>query len=139
MSLVYPKNLRFKCLRCGLCCGDTGEKDRHVLLMEREAEEIASSTKLAVADFAVEVKGQEPYVYEMKKTSDQGKCLFLKERCEIYSIRPIICRFYPFGLETNRNEKVFYFTSECPGFGKGRLMQGRDFKRLVDLVCARTA
>ncbi len=140
MGLVYPKNLRFKCVKCGLCCGDTGEKTRHVLLMGNEAAEIASFTKRSVADFAVEVKGQEPYVYEMKKSSHEGKCFFLKEnRCTIYLKRPLICRFYPFWLETRQNEKVFFFTSECPGVGEGKVMQAMDFKGLLELVNARLA
>ena len=135
MGLDYPGNLRFKCVKCGLCCGDTAEKTRHVLLMKKEAVSIASSIKRPISDFAVEVEGKAPYVYEMKKTVEAGRCCFLVEnRCTIYSMRPVICRFYPFGLETNRNRKMFYFTNECPGIGRGKLMQKRDFKRLLELI-----
>jgi Fe-S-cluster containining protein len=92
-------------------------------------------TKQPVADFAVRVTTREPYVYEMKKTAEAGRCLFLKEnRCTIYAERPLICRFYPFGVETNQNIEVFYSTDECPGIGNGKLMRKRDFKKLKDLA-----
>ena len=139
MSIVHPRNLRFKCVKCGLCCGDTAEKTRHVLLMKEEAVNIASSTKRAIPHFAVEVESREPYVYEMKKTAEAGRCIFLREnRCTIYSKRPLICRFYPFGLETIQNQKTFYFTNECPGIGEGKLMLERDFKKLAELASKRT-
>jgi uncharacterized protein len=135
MSLRHPENLRFKCVRCGLCCGDTAEKTRHVLLLKEEAVNIASSMNRAISDFAVEVDGKEPYVYEVKKTPEAGKCCFLEgNRCTIYSKRPLICRFYPFGLETIRCQKAFYFTIECPGIGEGKVMRERDFSQLLGLA-----
>jgi Fe-S-cluster containining protein len=118
-----------------MCCGDTTQKTRHILLMKHEAINISTSTKRSISDFAIEVESKEPYTYEMKKTAGTGKCLFLKEnRCTIYSKRPLICRFYPFGLEAHRNQRTFYFTNECPGIGKGKLIQEREFKKLEDMA-----
>ena len=133
MAFDYPKKIRFKCNKCGICCGDTPEKARHVLLLNEEASNIAFATGKPISDFALEIEGKLPYCYEMKKTAENGKCVFLKRnRCSIYSLRPLICRFYPFGLTLNENaQSVFYFTRECPGIEKGRLMQEEDFRKLL--------
>jgi Fe-S-cluster containining protein len=132
MSFIYPRNIRFKCLKCGICCGNTQERTRHVLLLDEEANEIAKATNQPIAEFAIEIEKRAPYRYEMKKTKEDGKCVFLKEnRCVIYSKRPIICRFYPFGFTNHKQQKTFYYTKECPGIGKGLTMNEIDFNKLL--------
>ena len=136
MSFEYPQGLRFKCLKCGICCGDTTEKNRHILLLKSEAEQIAASIGKPTAEFTVKVEGTEPYVYEIRKTAKDGKCVFLKSnQCTVYSLRPLICRFYPFELKAvvNRNHE-FHPTDECPGLGKGRLMREEHFGKLFKLA-----
>jgi Fe-S-cluster containining protein len=134
MHLEYPQNVRFKCTRCGICCGNTKEKTRHILLLAEEANNIASVTRQQVSDFAVKLAGKDPYAFEMRKTTEEGKCVFLKwNRCKIYASRPLICRFYPFGLQTDHNHNSFYFTDECPGMRKGKTMREADFKKLLSL------
>jgi len=56
----------------------------------------------------------------MRKTED-GRCIFLKgDSCSIYSIRPLICKFYPFELRrTGKGRFIFTYTDECPGIGGG--------------------
>ena len=134
MDFTFPVNLQFECNGCGLCCGDTDKKTRHILLLEAEAEKIAAYTCQPTNDFSVPIEGKAPYVYEMKK-SGSGKCVFLKEnRCSIYTLRPLICMFYPFelGPDENKEQHNFDFTVECPGIGKGEVLTKRDFKKLFD-------
>ena len=133
MSFEYPQKVRFKCVKCGICCGDTQERTRHVLLLDEEANGIASTINQQISDFASRVEDKPPYNYKMKKNAEDGKCIFLKENsCSIYSKRPLICRFYPFGLKTDhKQQKVFYFTNECPGIGKGKTMRENDFHKLL--------
>jgi hypothetical protein len=139
MGFDYPKNIRFKCERCTLCCGDTKDRVRSVLLLRIEAERISQKTLKSIEDFAEEIEEFEPYVYRMKKTKD-GKCIFLKNKlCSIYQIRPLICRFYPFELkEVGSNRYIFAYTDECPAIGKGpKLKRGyfeRLFKKFIDLM-----
>jgi Fe-S-cluster containining protein len=131
MSFIYPRNIRFKCLKCGICCGNTQERTRHVLLLNEEANEIAKATNQSISEFATEIEKRAPYRYEMKKRKEDGKCVFLKEnRCVIYSKRPLICRFYPFGFANHEQQKTFYYTKECPGIGKGHAMTEIDFSKL---------
>lgn len=136
MDFTYPPNLRFECSRCGLCCGDTKTKTRHVLLIETEAQDIAAQTRQQPGDFCVEVSGSQPYVYEMKKTAE-GKCVFLKDnQCSIYPLRPLICRFYPFELKFNPqlDKHTFNHTLECPGVNQGAVMHEEDFLELFLLA-----
>jgi Fe-S-cluster containining protein len=106
------------------------------LLLESEAKEISAETCLPKQEFTKQIGGKTPYCYEMKK-SREGKCFFLKDnQCSIYSLRPLICRFYPFELkfEQDKNQHVFSFTFECPKIGKGKLMARKDFGELYLLA-----
>ncbi len=128
----YPEKVRFACLRCGICCGDTNQKQRHILLISSEAERISALVRQPTSRFSVEIEGRAPYLFEMKKTQADQKCIFLENnKCRIYKERPIICRFYPFELRVSMNEKPrFLYTNECPGIGKGRFLSEIHFRRL---------
>lgn len=82
-------------------------------------------------EFVETIENSEPYVHRMKKNVD-GKCIFLKDNaCTIYQMRPLICRFYPFELKSNRrDEYVFAFTKECPSIGKGFELKRGYFEEL---------
>ena len=142
MNLNYPKNLHFTCNRCGLCCGDTPKKQRHVLMLKAEAEHIAAQTNQQIAEFADESSGTEPYVYEVHKTPE-GKCVFLQnDLCRIYELRPLICRFYPFKLETTPENADFSATTECPSISKAKtteadVIDDEFFKHLLQLAQSR--
>jgi Fe-S-cluster containining protein len=93
-------------------------------------------TGLPIQQFAEPIRGKEPYVYEMKK-STYGKCLFLKDnRCTNYEHRPLICRFYPFELKPSQDKEgyVFGVTFECPTIGKGKMFDRKDFEDLFRLA-----
>lgn len=99
-----------------------------ILLLKSEAERISKKTSMNIDEFAEEVNGHDPYVYVMKKLRD-GKCVFLGGKtCKIYSIRPLVCRFYPFELEDCGNRRyVFRYTKECPSIGKGPMLRKHYF------------
>ena len=131
----YPRNLRFRCIKCGLCCGDTEKRYRNIFLLRKEAEEIAREILKPIYAFAVKSEEMVPYYYKMKK-GENGKCVFLKnEKCTIYSVRPLICRFYPFELKgMSKNEYKFLFTEECPGLNKGRLLGKNYFQKMFNFA-----
>ena len=136
VNFNYPVNIKFECNKCGLCCGDTKQKNRHILLLEVEAKKIASHTSRLIHDFSVEIKDMPPYVYEMKKTSE-GKCVYFKDnQCSIYPLRPLICMFYPFELKFVEKKGLhnFDFTLECPGINQGKAFHEKDFKKLFKLA-----
>lgn len=133
----YPRDVCFECTRCALCCGDTQSRARHVLLLREEAQTISRAVLEAVEAFAVEIKGQEPYAYEMKKTAEEGKCFFLEGRnCIVYELRPLVCRFYPFELRAKKDGKHrFFYTQECPGIGRGKELEKDYFEGLFRRAC----
>ena len=136
MEFTYPNNLLFDCNKCGLCCGDTKQKTRHILILTSEANDISTKINLPVENFAEQIKDKTPYCYEMKKPKE-SKCYFLKDnQCSIYTLRPLICRFYPFELKFDRNKNlhVFDFTFECPTINKGKIMTEKDFEELFALA-----
>jgi Fe-S-cluster containining protein len=139
LNFEYPTTVRFRCTKCGICCGDTKKKTRHILLLKPEAEQIARTTSRPIPAFAEKIEDRTPYVYEMRKSPEDGKCIFLdKNRCTIYPLRPLICRFYPFELKTAHNEKyTFLFTEECPGINKGRILSEAYFKKIFRLAQAK--
>jgi len=128
----YPKGVCFRCTRCALCCGDTKNRTRHILLLIEDALKISKAALRPIETFATVTWGREPYVYEMRKTQGEGKCIFLQGTdCGIYAVRPLVCRFYPFELATPNNGKPCFFgTGECPGLGKGKRLERQYFKNL---------
>ncbi len=116
MGFNYPKNLCFECSLCGICCGDTKTKTRHILLLKAEALRIATHTNRKTKEIARETSGIAPYSYEMLKKPSSGMCIFLdNNKCTIYGQRPLVCRFYPFELTTDElGTFIFKETAECP-------------------------
>jgi Fe-S-cluster containining protein len=101
-----------------------------------EVEQIAKAASQPISKFAARIKGKAPYSYEMKKRVKDGKCVFLEnDQCSIYSLRPLICRFYPFELKLLTRQKFkFLFTEECLGINKGQKLSASYFKRLLRLA-----
>ena len=138
VRIDYPSHIRFGCLKCALCCGNTQEKTRHIILLRKEAEEISKKIQQPITKFSVPIEGKPPYVFEMKKKKD-GKCIFLdNDRCSIYPERPLVCRFYPFELKPQQ-EQTFNFipTEECPGINTGLELDLTFFKNLFNLASSR--
>jgi len=133
LSFNYPRDVHFRCLKCASCCGDTKAHVRHILLLKLEAERIAEVTSKTIEEFARKAEGHAPYAYEMRKTKEEEKCVFLEnKRCTIYPLRPLICRFYPFELKITKNGKCYFlYTKECQGIGKGKKLTKEYFKDLL--------
>ncbi len=136
MDFTYPTEISFSCNGCGLCCGDTPKKTRHILLLRCEMQKIAKETGISANRFSNEIMDKQPYCFEMKKTNE-GKCFFLKNnQCTIYSLRPLICRFYPFQLmyDLDKEKHVFDVTLECPAINQGKPFKEKEFEQLFELA-----
>jgi Fe-S-cluster containining protein len=142
LRFTFPEDVHFGCSKCGLCCGDTPKKTRHILLLESDAKRIAAQTKCQIKSFADETTNKAPYVYEMRKTAKEQKCVFLQNNeCTVYEVRPLICRFYPFELSKVVGVYKFEVTDECPGvlsldtlIGVGKKLGGHYFRSLLELA-----
>jgi Fe-S-cluster containining protein len=116
---------------------DTKTHVRRVLLLTEEAKHISKVTRKTMQDFTIEVVSHEPYAYEMRKTLEDKKCVFLnRDSCRIYSVRPLVCRFYPFQLNKGKGQKYsFSATVECPGVGRGKILKEGFFENLFRQAC----
>lgn len=124
----------WECKRCAKCCRDASERERRILLLPLEAKQIAKTVGFPLESFCRKT-GLQPFALEMKKDSE-GNCIFLKgNECQIYPIRPLICRFYPFWLE-KRSDGAFSFnvTDECMGIGFGPILKEDFFKNLFEMA-----
>lgn len=104
-------------------------------MLVNEAEAISKKKGRTIETFAHKTRNHSQYTYEMKKT-EIGKCVFLTyHTCQIYESRPLICRFYPFQLDTDQNGRhVFTGTNECLGTRKGKLLKKNDFAKLLTIA-----
>ena len=135
-SIIYPPNVRWKCVRCTMCCGDTPQRRRIIRALRVEVEEIAKKTGRQVEDFAFLLHKSEPYSYAIRKRQD-GKCLFLVgNSCGIYLSRPLTCRFYPFSVNKHSTQTYeFQVTEEeCPGLGHGEKIGRNSFVKLLKIA-----
>ena len=102
------REVGFECDFCGQCC--TSEFNDHVFLLDEDAERI-------IENVGKESLRPAPY-YEFcdnlgrfyvmgyaLKSKPGGHCIFYTGgRCEHYSIRPWICRIYPYTLHREEDE-----------------------------------
>jgi Fe-S-cluster containining protein len=134
VAFTYPRNIRWECQRCTLCCGDTHKRKRLILLLETEVKRIKTRTNRRVDEFATSISKFNSYKYQLRKRSSDGKCIFLRGNdCSIYDFRPLICRFYPFWLEKLGSRKyVFKVSAECPGIDHGQVLNRKFFSKLFN-------
>ncbi|MBS7623393.1 YkgJ family cysteine cluster protein [Candidatus Bathyarchaeota archaeon] len=129
-KISYPTLVNWRCLRCSICCRDTPRHPRRIRLLLKEAIEISRKTGIPVEQFARKAQDQR-YPYEMRKR--YGSCLFLEGRyCRLYDYRPLVCRFYPFEMESDGSTLKILFAGEaCPGSGRGQPLGEHFFRRLA--------
>jgi Fe-S-cluster containining protein len=133
LEFSYPRGVRWKCLRCAQCCGDIRNRKRQIALLSSEITQISKHTCMSPVEFTKPIVGCEPFVgYMMKKG---GSCIFLKNYlCQIYEIRPLVCKFFPVWLVKERSRYTFNVTDECPGLGRGDVLERQKFSTLLRIA-----
>lgn len=135
----YSQGLNFTCTQCGNCCtGGPG----YVWISATEIERLSTYLKLPVQELLTRYcrkLGSRVSLKERRNRRGQYDCIFLKEKqvtirphgadrditttmrvCEIYPVRPLQCRTWPFwpeNLETPDNWK--HASQRCPGMDAG--------------------
>lgn len=113
----YSKGLRFECTGCGQCC--TGAPG-YVWVTPEEIEAIADHLKLSTKEFRqkyVRQVGERESLLERPRTYD---CVFLKNnKCEIYSLRPMQCRTFPWWQHNLQSEAQWNEAAKyCEGINR---------------------
>ncbi len=132
MNVRYPREVFFECIRCGSCCRDTGKRRRKIVLTAADLKSIVDATNLSENGFCRPSHvASEPFHHIMRES--YGACVFLDKdsTCNIYHLRPMICRCYPFSIQIGDGNIVFSISSkDCPGLGRGRRLPRYFFEKL---------
>lgn len=139
-NVVFPDSVGFRCKKCGVCCR---LQPPDVNLTEQKQIEAKGFTGfLATPD--------ETGLMWIRRKKD-GSCFFLKNNaCEVYDVRPAICRLEPFTImdydyERNRIELELNFpvACSCEGVSEGGVLPleviGKAAQVIVQKILALTA
>jgi Fe-S-cluster containining protein len=133
----YSEGLSFTCTQCGNCCtGGPG----YVWVSEEELSRLAEFLKLTLqqvkSKYARRI-GEQYSLKEHRNSSGAYDCIFLKEVkaestakdvvvharriCEIYPVRPLQCRTWPFWDGNLSSQQSWNRASKrCPGMNEGK-------------------
>ena len=115
---LTSQRIIFKCKRCAsLCCNLGGP------VISRNDIELIQSIGYCVSDFLEPLHKNQAYssmVVGSLKTKKDGSCIFLKSDikqnhhyCSIYSVRPVLCKLYPFTFECHNSNKIVLKIIPC--------------------------
>lgn len=151
---------------CGSCChhrrplefdnlvpierlAEFWEKSNLIYLTDKDIHDIGSRSRKKPEEFVdtlfeyngdsvrVEDSGKKVILdLPVMKSKEDTTCVFYREGCSVYSVRPRACRLFPFRVEEETTSKGdvqlnVSYNPTCPGIGKGVSV---DKKRLEKLV-----
>lgn len=116
----YAKGLRFTCQQCHRCC--RASQPGWVYARPQEIRRIAKHLELSPETFRRRYLRRDPSGETVLQVSKNGDCIFWKDGCSIYAVRPRQCRTFPFWSE-NLDEPQSWeeLTRQCAGAGSGKL------------------
>jgi Fe-S-cluster containining protein len=128
IEFLYPIGLRWNCKRCGNCCKDPKDRARRILLLNSDIERIISNVDIET--FYKEIFEEEPFIAEMLKR--KGSCIFLNAKeCSIYDQRALLCRMYPFYIESKEGVFVIRYDKSCSGINIGEPLTLDFYKKIL--------
>jgi Fe-S-cluster containining protein len=128
----FDDGIRFACRRCGACC--TGAPGV-VRVDEPEIAGIAAYLGIPAARVVEDCLFPWENGHSIKENPD-GSCLFFRDGCRIYPVRPRQCRTFPFWFANLRSQARWEsIRSECPGIGTGRLYTKTDILDILSRSC----
>lgn len=110
----YGEGLRFECTGCGQCC--TGAPG-YIWVDEQEIQEISTFLKLTIEEFSRRFLRRVKGKYSLLELPKSYDCIFLKDKkCQIYSVRPMQCRTFPWWPRHLKTEKDWHAAAaHCEG------------------------
>lgn len=127
----YENGLCFFCKKCGNCC--TGAPG-YVWLKGDEALKIAGYIGMDVEEFMLTKARLVRSRYSLKELKS-GDCIFFQResvRCDIYEVRPVQCRTFPFWEELLLKQSFWEKTGEdCPGINQRDFHSFEEIERVL--------
>lgn len=119
VRLRLGEKTRFKCLRCGRCCGSGPNVGLTAFDIQRIARFLNVDWHELRGKYVVAVIADMTAVPTLRGRVD-GTCIFLEYKdeqpsCSIYPARPMRCRLYPFMPYSPSNSETIYLDTCCPG------------------------
>ncbi len=128
----YREGLRFECTQCGNCCsGAPG----YVWLTREEMAAIAAHLGMDVKLFARRYVRRVGFKHSLIEKPDYD-CVFLRRvdgraLCEIYPVRPLQCRTWPFWNVNLKTPESWACAAEnCPGMNCGGVQPVERIERI---------
>jgi Fe-S-cluster containining protein len=160
------EEIKFKCQMCGSCCRhrrpadfgnlvpvdrlkDFWDKSNLIYLTNEDIIQISQETGFDSKEFAdtlynydgryVKVVNSGKKVVldlPVMKSKRDKTCIFYRNNCRIYGIRPTACQLFPFRVEEETNHLGdirlrISFNIHCPGIGKGETVEKKSLVKLV--------
>jgi hypothetical protein len=121
----FLKPVKFKCTRCGTFCCHLGSPELTVEDFKAVQEKFGKKLEDYLEKREIKIRQEDMLLPYGFKTVNDSECIFFrrgrdkKSQCEIYEIRPLLCRTFPFVFQ-NQGNKIEISVIPCPGlkFGK---------------------
>ncbi len=124
--------VHFTCTACGKCCATAGEY--YVFLAPGEAEAIREHLGLSRSWFRRRYLASLEEGELVLAAGAEERCIFLDDngRCNIYQVRPLQCRTYPFWPELVGSKRAWQReAARCEGINRGARVPRQAIRKAV--------
>ncbi|MFP4521825.1 MAG: YkgJ family cysteine cluster protein [Fibrobacterota bacterium] len=139
---IYKSGIRFKCLKCGVCCL-VKDSDYGVYLYKDDILRMSEFLSITPEKFVLKyaLLAEDVFIFSDMEISSKrvqlriknARCIFSDGKlCSVYGARPFICRKGPFirgFMEFPANWKNF--KKICGGIGKGERQSAEKIRRVM--------
>ncbi|MCP4710385.1 MAG: YkgJ family cysteine cluster protein [Planctomycetes bacterium] len=120
----YQSGLAFNCRQCGNCCA--GPDEGYVWISKEEIVKLADFLKLTPEKLKKKHLRRVGLRYSLIEKKTSKDCIFLTRNpnqsinCDVYPVRPLQCRTWPFWNENLRSNSTWnHAAQKCPGIDNG--------------------
>ena len=120
----YHSGLAFHCRQCGNCCA--GPDEGYVWINKEEIIKLADFLKITPDQLKKKCLRRIDLRYSLIEKKSSKNCIFLSRNpdqtinCDIYPVRPLQCRTWPFWSENLRSASTWkHLAQKCPGIDHG--------------------
>ncbi len=130
----FSNGLRFECKQCSAYCRfDPG----YTFISDKEISSIAEFLNMSIPNFlevyCTSVVTGEDVKISLRELSNYD-CIFWKDGCSIYPVRPNQCKTFPFWPSVLKSKDVWdSMAKECPGINCGKLWSKEDIEKQLKL------